>query len=217
MNGSGKSTLLSTLAGLLPPLAGTIQIAGGSLVDMRPEDRSRLLSLVLTGRPSTGLLDVRTLIGLGRQPWTGHFGRITAMDRARIEEAMELTGTTDHALRTVTELSDGEAQRVMIARALAQDTPIILLDEPMAYLDLVNRVRILRLLKDLARSRQKAILLSTHDLQSALDMCDRLFLVHDGRLWSGTVQDARSSGVLQEVFAGEGLSFDPVTGSFRPA
>lgn len=217
VNGGGKSTLLNTFAGLHDAQQGEVLLDGRPLRQLSAEQRARHIALVLTGRPQAGLLDARTIVALGRQPWTGHFGRLSAKDLALVDEAMEATSVKAFAERSLQHLSDGEAQRVMIARALAQDTPIMLLDEPMAFLDLVNRVRLLRLLGDLARTKHKAILLSTHDLQTALDLCDRILLIHDRKLWSGTSGDARSSGVLQEVFAGEGLRFDPTSGSFRSA
>lgn len=216
VNGGGKSTLLNTLAGLHPPMGGEVYLAGTSLQRMSADQRARHLALVLTDRPQAGLLDVRTIVALGRQPWTGHFGRLTPEDIARVDQAMEATSTAALADRSLQLLSDGEAQRVMIARALAQDTPLMLLDEPMAFLDLVNRVRLLRFLGELARTRDKAILLSTHDLQTALDLCDRILLIHDRKLWSGTTHEARSSGVLQQLFAADELRFDPASGAFRP-
>lgn len=215
INGGGKSTLLQTLAGLLPALSGSIVLNGDALSDLSAAQRARRIALVLTERPQAGLLDVQTLVALGRQPWTGHFGNLGATDRQLVQDAMEATGTAPFATRSLHQLSDGEAQRVMIARALAQDTDIILLDEPTAYLDLVNRVRMLRLLGDLSHSRQKGILLSTHDLHTALDLCDKVWLINGGSLWCGTTQEARTAGVLQKVFAGDDISFDPQTGSFR--
>lgn len=215
VNGSGKSTLLNTLSGLIPPLAGTVHLQDDPIDALRADQRARQMALVLTGRPQVGLLDVRTLVGLGRQPWTGHFGRLTNEDRERIEEAMRATDTLRFADRHIGQLSDGEAQRVMIARALAQDTPIILLDEPMAFLDLVNRILVFRLLRDLAHARGKAILLSTHDLQTALDLCDRFFVVHDSTLWTGTAAEARSGSILKEAFRIDGVEFDPNAGAFR--
>ncbi|MBX2972084.1 MAG: ABC transporter ATP-binding protein [Flavobacteriales bacterium] len=216
VNGGGKSTLLNTLAGLHAPLTGSIELGGHALRTMSASERARHIAVVFTARPQAGLLDVRTIVALGRQPWTGHFGRAGAHDLRQIDDAMKAMDVEGFAARSLQHLSDGEAQRVMIARALAQDTPVMLLDEPMAFLDLVNRVRLLRTLRDLARSRRKAVLLSTHDLQTALDLCDRVLLIHDRRLWAGTTAEARSSGVLQQVFSSEGLRFDPASGSFKP-
>lgn len=216
VNGGGKSTLLNTMAGLRPPMAGRIYLGGTEIDRLSSAERARSVSVVFTGRPQAGLLDVRTIVGLGRQPWTGHFGGLNEGDESVIEEAMRIMGVHQLGSRSLQHLSDGEAQRVMIARALAQDTPLLLLDEPMAFLDLVNRVRLLRTLRDEARARNRLVILSTHDLQTSLDLCDRVLLIHDRRLWSGTVVEARASGILERVFADEGIRFDPATGSFRP-
>jgi iron complex transport system ATP-binding protein len=215
LNGAGKSTLLRTLMGLLPSVSGEVMVRGKRLRTMSAIERSKALAVVLTERPSAGLLDAETLITLGRQPWTGHFGRASAKDREVVERAMERTDTKGFAKRALDQLSDGEAQRVMLARALVQDTPLLLLDEPTAFLDLVNRVRLMRLLRELVREERKGVLLSTHDLQSALDLCDKVVLITGPTIWSGTTSEARTSGILQETFGSEGLSFDPGTGSFK--
>ncbi len=213
LNGTGKSTLLRTLAGLHEPLDGTITVNDRPLAAMSSLERARALSVVLTGKPQAGLLDVRTLVSLGRQPWTGHLGRLTPKDHDRIDEAMERTGVTSFSERSLQSLSDGEGQKVLIARALAQDAPVMLLDEPTAFLDLVNRVSVMRLLRDIARTSDRAVLLSTHDLTSALQLCDRILLVHGGTLWTGTPGEAISSGVLDRAFATQGMRFDPSTAS----
>ncbi len=215
INGGGKSTLLHTLAGLLPALSGSVSLNGDALSDLSATQRARRMALVLTGRPQAGPLDVRTVVALGRHPWTGHFGKLGPTDLKLLQDAMEATGTADFASRSLHQLSDGEAQRVMIARALAQDTDILFLDEPTAYLDLVNRVQMLRLLGELAHARNKAILLSTHDLHTALDLCDKVLLINGDSLWCGSTAEARHSGVLEQVFIGQDLTFDPQTGSFR--
>lgn len=213
LNGTGKSTLLRTLSGLHQPLAGTIMANGRPLDAMSSLERARSLSVVLTGKPQAGLLDVRTLVSLGRQPWTGHLGRLTKKDHERIDEAMERTGVSAFAERSLGSLSDGEGQKVLIARALAQDAPVMLLDEPTAFLDLVNRVSVMRLLRDIARTSERAVLLSTHDLTSALQLCDRILLVHGGSLWTGTPAEAISSGSLDRAFSAQGMRFDPGTAS----
>ncbi len=209
LNGTGKSTLLRTLAGSQQPLAGTIMLGDNRAATMSSMERARALSVVLTGRPQAGLLDVRTLVSLGRQPWTGHLGRLTDQDRARVNEAMERTGTLVFAERSLRSLSDGEGQKVMIARALAQDAPVMLLDEPTAFLDLVNRIAVMQLLRDIARTHKRAVLLSTHDLASALQLCDRILLVHERALWSGTPSEAIATGILDRAFAAHGMRFDP--------
>jgi len=215
VNGGGKSTLLRTITGGMAPLEGSITMEGALTNDMTAMQRARAWSVVLTERPSAGLLDVRTLVSLGRQPWTGHMGRLTPADHAVVESAMQRTGILQFATRALTTLSDGEAQRVMIARALAQDTPLIILDEPTAFLDLVHRVGVMRLLRDLAHDHGKGILLSTHDLQTALDLADKLLVINGNSLWTGTPQQAKTDGVLERTFVLEGMRFDHATGTFR--
>jgi len=215
VNGSGKSTLLRTLAGTQKPLGGKLWSGDRPLQDLSAMERARRISVVLTGRPQAGLLDVRTLVSLGRQPWTGHLGRLSEKDHQVVEQAMVRTGVEVFASRSIDALSDGERQKVMIARALAQDTPLLLLDEPTAFLDLVNRVLVIRLLKGIAHDLGKAVLLSTHDLRTALDLADRIVLVHQGRVWSGTPATALSSGVLASAFQGDDLVFDPISGTLR--
>lgn len=216
LNGTGKSTLLRTLSGLHQPLSGSIHVGDRPLDRLSAMERARAISMVLTDRPQVGWLDARTLVSLGRHPWTGHLGKVSATDHERINEAMERTGTVQWSDRGVHSLSDGELQKVLIARALAQEAPVMLLDEPTAFLDLVNRVSILRLLHGITRTHGRAVLFSTHDLQTAMELCDMLVLVKDGRLWAGTPAEAITSGILAEAFSSEGLRFDPVTGALRP-
>ena len=215
VNGGGKSTLLRTIMGSIAPIEGTITMQGSPIQTMNALQRARACSVVLTERPSVGLLDVRTLVSLGRQPWTGHMGRLSQADHATVELAMQHTGILEFATRALTTLSDGEVQRVMIARALAQDTPLIILDEPTAFLDLVHRVRVMRLLRTIAHEQGKGILLSTHDLQTAMDLSDKLLVIHGNALWSGSPEQARKEGVLERTFVVEGMRFDHATGAFR--
>ncbi len=216
LNGSGKSTLLRALAGLHPLMQGRVLLEGKDLGGHARRDRAQRLSFVLSGRPRIGLMDVRALVAMGRQPWTGAFGGLGASDQRQVEEALERTGLKPLADRQFDSLSDGEAQKAMIALAIAQDTPVILLDEPTAHLDVLNRVEVLRLLRGIARDQQRCVLLSTHDLSTALDLCDRVLLLHQGALWCGSPHEARSSGRLAAAFQQEGLLFDPVAGILRP-
>ncbi len=216
VNGIGKSTLLRALSGLHAPLAGKVFINDGDLHAMTAMERARLVSVVLSGRPSIGLLDVRTLIGLGRQPWTGTFGGLSDADDRIVRSAMERVGVSDLKDRAVQELSDGEMQQVLIARALAQDTPLLVLDEPTAFLDVSNRVKLLQVLRSVTATKDRTVLFSTHDLQLALEVSDRIVLIdREHKLWQGTPMEALSTGVFERAFAREGLHFDPVTRSFR--
>ncbi len=215
-NGAGKSTLLRTLAGLQPPLTGRLDLGGTALADLSSSERARQLSIVLTDRVEASNLTVLELVRLGRHPHTSWLGGLTAHDEAQVQAALAATGTENFAHRQVGELSDGERQKVLLARALAQDTLIILLDEPTAHLDLPNRVSLMRLLHRLARQTHKAILLSTHELDLALQAADRIWLLPaDGTLHIGTPEDLVLSGTFAAAFAREGLAFDPTTGTFQ--
>jgi iron complex transport system ATP-binding protein len=214
-NGAGKSTLMRTLAGLQTPLAGTVQLAGELLTDISTLDLARRMSLVLAERVDMGTMRVGELVALGRAPHTGRFGRLTAIDQARIEQALTLTNTNRLVDRRLHQLSDGERQTVMLARALAQDTDLILLDEPTAHLDLPNRVEMMRLLRQLTRQTGKAILLSTHELDLALQAADTLWLFDvRGQLTVGAPEDLVLTGAFDAAFDKAGFYFDRMTGTF---
>lgn len=214
-NGAGKSTLMRTLAGLQPALAGEIRISGQPLANLKPNELAQKLSLVLTDRIDTGNLTAREVVTLGRTPYTGWLGSLSAHDRLKIDESIAATGIASLLDRHLHQLSDGERQKVMLARALAQDTPLILLDEPTAHLDLPNRVEMMRLLHTLARNTRKAILLSTHELDLALQTADELWLMHPGgSLFSGTPEDLVLNGSFEAAFARNTFAFDRSTGAF---
>lgn len=214
-NGAGKSTLMRTLSGLQPMLSGEILIDHESLTNLKPADLAKKLSLVLTERIDTGNITVSELVALGRTPYTGWLGSLSDLDKEKISWSMDATDTKQYANRRMNELSDGERQKVMLARALSQDTRLILLDEPTAHLDLPNRVEMMRLLHNLARQTSKAILLSTHELDLALQAADKLWLMHpDGKLVSGVPEDLVLNGSFESAFIKNGFHFDRNTGTF---
>lgn len=214
-NGAGKSTLMRTLSGLQPALAGEIMIDSRPLGVLKPAELAQKLSLVLTDRIDAGNLTAREVVALGRTPYTGWLGTLTKDDHFKITQSIEQTGITPLLDRHMHQLSDGEKQKVMLARALAQDTPLILLDEPTAHLDLPNRVEMMRLLHTLARNTRKAILLSTHELDLALQTADELWLMHpNGSILTGLPEDLVLNGAFEATFARSGFSFDRSTGTF---
>ncbi len=216
-NGAGKSTLLRTLAAFQPPLGGEVYILGRRIGDYTSRELARLVSVVLTEKPALRGMTVTELVGMGRTPYTGFFGGLDATDRARVREALDRVGITHLADRHVHTLSDGERQKVMIAKALAQQTPIVLLDEPTAFLDYPGKVDMMHLLHTLARDTGKTILLSTHDLDLALRLADRLWLLErGGAVHIGTPEDLALDGTLPRFFAADGMAFDASQGLFRP-
>ena len=215
-NGSGKTTLLRTLAGIQRPLAGRVEILGRDLRGATPEWLARHVSVVLTEPIDAGALRARELVGLGRYPYTDWLGRLTRADRERVEAALAAVDAGALAERQVRSLSDGERQRVLIARALAQEPKLMILDEPTAYLDLPRRIETLGLLRRLARERGVTVLLSTHHLDLALSHSDRVWLLpQGGPLEMGAPEDVALSGALERTFVSERLVFDPAAGTFR--
>ncbi len=215
-NGSGKTTLIRTISTMQKPLAGQVQILGQNPEHFNRKERSRMISLVVTDQQVPGNMKVYELVSLGRYPHTGWFARFTSSDRERIKRAMDITGVLRFSNRPVITLSDGERQKVMIARALAQDTPVILLDEPTAHLDIPNRVSIMILLRKLARETGKAILLSTHELELALQAADRIWLIReDGTAVGGSPEELVMNGVIGQTFDDEHVRFDVSSGTFR--
>lgn len=181
-NGIGKSTLLKTVAGFLPAVTGTVWLGERDVAKMSRQEMAVAVSVVLTGSPSVRNLTAREMVGLGRSPYTGFWGGLSAADDRIVDEAIMLTGVANLGGRMVDTLSDGERQKVMIARALAQQTPAILLDEPTAFLDYPSKIELMKLLCRLAHEQGKTVVLSTHDLNLAVRLADRLFLLADGKL-----------------------------------
>ena len=212
-NGVGKSTLLRTLAGFQPRLGGDIDIEGQPLESYSDRELAQKLGVVLTERPNVQQMTVWELVAMGRSPYTGFWGRLSDEDEKIVQEAIGQVGIEALTSRQVTTLSDGERQKVMIAKALAQQTPIIFLDEPTAFLDYPSKVETLLLLKLISRESQKTIFLSTHDLELALQAADRLWLMEpDSHLAIGTPRELADQGVLSRfIESGNGVSFDADT------
>jgi len=215
-NGTGKSTLLRTLARIQPPLSGSLEIEGRDLQQLTPLQLARRLGIVLTERPLVGALTARRLVELGRYPYWDWSGRMSARDHEVVQWAIESVGAEQLASRDCTSLSDGERQRFMIARALAQEPSILLLDEPTAFLDVPARVEVMGLLRRLAREEELAIVVSTHDLELALRMADTIWLVSaEKRVHVGTPEDLILAGNIEEAFQAESIQFHPEERAFR--
>lgn len=215
-NGCGKSTLMRTIAGLQKPLTGETIIAETDVKRILPHQYAKLLSLVLTDKVGVGAMKVCEVVAIGRYPHTNYFAKLQQQDHDLIAGALESVHLEHYADRFFYELSDGEKQRVMIAKALAQDTPLLILDEPTAHLDLPNRVEIMNILKQLAKKMNKAILLSTHELDLALQTADTVWLMHKNEpLKSGAPEDLVLSGAFEMVFKSDAFQFDKDTGSFK--
>lgn len=191
VNGAGKSTLLRTLIGLAPPLEGAVTLAGRPLHEVDRAESARLVAVVSSERPDPGLLRVEEVVALGRHPHTGRTGRLGAEDDAVVAAAIEATGATALVGRRLAQLSDGERQRVMIARALAQEPSLLVLDEPTAFLDMGGRVMVHELAARLAREQGLAVLLATHDVELALEIARTVWLVDGGGVCIGTVEQLR--------------------------
>jgi iron complex transport system ATP-binding protein len=213
LNGVGKSTLLRTLCGFHPPMAGDILLAGKPLSDYSQAGLSLAVGVVLTEKTNAGGVTVYELVSLGRHPHTGFFGRLKKHDREVVEQSLEAAGIAHKAHSYVAELSDGERQKTMIAKTLAQECPLILLDEPTAFLDLAARIETMMLLRKLAKEQHKTILLSTHDVDQAIRMGDCLWLLEKQRpMLCGTPEDLILNGDLDNFFGKDGMTFDPATG-----
>ena len=210
-NGAGKSTLLRTLCNFLPPVAGVIDINGRSLASYSNQEMARLVSVVLTHNEHNFDLTAYDVVAMGRTPYTGLLGIMSGEDRRIVDESVRLTGVEQLLNRKTSTLSDGERQKVMVAKALAQQTPILYLDEPTAFLDYPAKVQLIRMLKQLAHSLNKVIFLSTHDLEQALQVSDKIWLLDQQKgLTTGTTDELCRNNQIGAYFDPEGLKFDPV-------
>lgn len=215
-NGSGKSTVLKTLCGFIPPLDGDIMVQGRSISSYSSQELAGIIGVVLTDKLTLNNMCVEDLVALGRSPYTGFWGRLSSYDKRIVDEAISLVRIEDLRERMIHTLSDGERQKVMIAKALAQETPIIFLDEPTAFLDYPSKVEILQLLQKLSRFNQKTVFLSTHDLELALQIADKIWLIDKKYgVKTGTPEDLALSGDLGKYFEREDMYFDSSSGMFK--
>lgn len=215
-NGVGKSTLLRTLSSVQSPLEGEVMVCGELLMEITPRELSQRVSVVFTDKTMAGGLLVEEVVALGRYPYTGFFGKITGEDKSVVQSALSLVGMQDKSKRYLSQLSDGERQKVMIAKALAQQTPLIILDEPTAFLDLPSRIEILYLLKQLVEEENKTIILSTHDVEQSLSVADKLLLFIDNKVKFASTSEAVESGDIVRLFESRGVVFDKDRGVFVP-
>jgi iron complex transport system ATP-binding protein len=215
-NGAGKSTLIKTLTGFLPAMEGDVFFDKRPIASFPKYELSKHISIVFTEKVTVPDMTVYEMVALGRSPYTGFFGRLHARDKQLIDEALCDTNITSLAQKPLMQLSDGELQKAMIAKALAQDTPIIVLDEPTAFLDLPSRIEIMDLLRKLAADKQKGILLSSHDLDLALRMADKIWLLASGRnMETGAPEDLVLNNEFRRFFEKDGILFDNETGGFN--
>ena len=213
-NGVGKSTLLRTLSAFQPKLDGEVFIEGREIETFTDKELSRVIGVVLTEKPDIRNMSVRELVALGRSPYTGFWGTLHEDDWQIVDDAISVIGIDKLSSRMIHTLSDGERQKVMIAKALAQQTPVIYLDEPTAFLDFPSKVEMMQLLRKLAREQRKTIFLSTHDFELALQVADTLWLMEGGvesRLNIGTPQELSDLGALARYVERPGIIFDPQT------
>ena len=211
-NGVGKSTLLRTIAAFQPKLGGALLVEGKEIQQYSAKELARRISVVLTERLIMSNTTAYEMIAIGRSLYTGFWGQMDESNRQAVNEAIELVGIRPLAKRMIDSLSDGERQKVMIAKALAQETPIILLDEPTAFLDFPSKVDMLQLLLRLSRETHKTIFLSTHDLELALQIADQVWLLDDDHvLHMGPPRTLARDGTLPSYFAAKVIDFDPET------
>lgn len=210
-NGVGKSTLMRTLSGFQPALRGEVLIDGRRIEEYAPRELSERVGVVLTERESAPDLTVEEVVAIGRMPYTNFWGRLREADRKAVDEAMALVGIEPLRKKKIGRVSDGERQKVMIAKALAQQTGIILLDEPTAFLDYGSKVSVMRLLRRLAHEQGKAVLLSTHDLEIAFQTADEVWILGRDGLQTGTLDELEQHGAVSAFLATSGLHYDRVT------
>ena len=207
-NGAGKSTLMRTISGLQPALSGSALLNTSIIAELSAKERAEQISIVTTERVSSPGMFARDVLVLGRQPYTDWRGRLSDGDLERIRRAAQVTGVHEFLPRLIDDLSDGQRQRVMIARAIAQSSRVMVLDEITAFLDLPSRVQIMSLLKQHAEEQQQIVLLSSHDLELSLEICDQIWIINNDQVFVGTPDEIVNSGIIGEAFETPEVEFD---------
>lgn len=214
-NGTGKSTLLRAIAGLNHRYSGDIRLAGKEARTIRSGALAKTIAFVTTERTRIANLKCEDVVSIGRAPYTNWIGRLQEADKEIVMKSLASVGMSAYASRTMDKMSDGECQRIMIARALAQDTPIILLDEPTSFLDMPNRYELVALLRKLTHEEGKCVLFSTHELDVALRMCDSIALIDDGALHHLPVSEMAASGHIRRLFRSPNLPVEQLCDTFK--
>lgn len=215
VNGSGKSTLLKTLSGQIPALGGRIEIDNQSLNDLQAKNLGAYLSLVLTNEHISKQMTVMELVALGRHPYTNWLGHLSQKDVEKVLQALSQVDLIPKKDKLCDSLSDGQFQKVLIARALAQDTPLILMDEPTTHLDMFHKAYVLQLLKSIVKNSQKSILFASHEINLALQLCDKIILIDNHKVTCGTPSELIEQGSFSTLFPPDFIVFDELTKSFR--
>jgi iron complex transport system ATP-binding protein len=215
VNGIGKSTLLRSITKLQPILDGMVAVVGNPIEHLNPTELSKLMALVLTEPLATKNLTVEELLALGRQPYTNWLGTLAKSDISKIELGISQFNLAGIRTKKCFELSDGQLQRVLIARAMIQDTPLIVLDEPTTHLDLQNKVQILKLLQQLAHKHEKTVVFSTHEIDLAIQLCDKILILDGDENPFGTPAELIKKGSFEKLFQSETVRFDAKTRTFK--
>ncbi len=215
INGAGKSTLLKTITGNLSTKSGQFFLSDLPLTHYSSKTLAERISIVLTKSEFSQHLSVQEVVSLGRHPYTNWMGRLSTVDKHAIQSALAKVEIEHLAQQSCSALSDGQLQKVFIARALAQDTDIIVLDEPTNHLDLYHKAFVIKLLKKLTANTQKAVVFATHELNLALELCDQIILINQGKITQDSPANLIKSGVLEHLFPEDLIQFDTHTNSFR--
>lgn len=215
INGSGKSTLIKSLSGNLPTLKGQVLLNNSPIHAYSNKDMARLISLVLTKQPLPQHLKVLDFVALGRQPYTNWVGLNTRKDKSHIIKALKQVDLYDLKDKACIALSDGQLQKVLIARAIAQDTPLIILDEPTSHLDMYHKAMVLKLLKQISQKQGRAVVFATHEINLALQLCDSIILIKGQQVIQDTPKSMIEKGLLDSLFPDDLITFDEHSGQFK--